>query len=332
MRRGLVFGKFMPLHRGHQLLIDSALAECDDLTIVVYDSHPTGQYERIPLELRLRWLRDLYPQAENIVSLPDIVSEGDGDDPAFAGAYAEQVRFLGPFDRVFSSEPSYEKFATLLGAEHVVVDFDRMLVPTSGTTIRSNLYEFRGWMDPLVYSSLIQKVVFVGTESSGKTTLARRMAEEYETLWVHEFGRELWVSQGLQGSFADHVKMADRQYQREEAMARHARRFLFCDTNAWTTLQWCLRSYGCADVRLHDLVDRTMRDYIWFMCENDFGWVQDGIRELEGGMADEFQTRQILDLRARQIGFYYVGGSVDERVRQVSSIISQLSPTLYVPF
>ena len=40
MRRGLVFGKFMPLHRGHQHLIDTALSQCDDLTIVVYDSGP----------------------------------------------------------------------------------------------------------------------------------------------------------------------------------------------------------------------------------------------------------------------------------------------------
>ena len=55
MRRGLVFGKFMPLHRGHQLLIERALAEVDDLTIVVYDSEPRGEYPSMPIELPLSW-------------------------------------------------------------------------------------------------------------------------------------------------------------------------------------------------------------------------------------------------------------------------------------
>ena len=65
-------------------------------------------------------------------------------------------------------------------------------------------------MEPEVYASLIRKVVLVGTESTGKSTLARRLAEEYDTLWVHEFGRELWEAQELQGTFADHLKIARR--------------------------------------------------------------------------------------------------------------------------
>src|SRR5437763_12971230 len=101
-------------------------------------------------------------------------------------------------------------------------------------------------IDPLVYASLVRKVALVGTESSGKSTLARACAERWDTVWVHEFGRELWEAQGLQGTFADHLKIARRQHEREQAAIRHARRFLFCDTNAWTTLHWSLRSYGAA--------------------------------------------------------------------------------------
>ena len=48
------------------------------------------------------------------------------------------------------------------------------------------------------------------------------------------------------------------------------------------TLQWSLKSYGCADARLHQLVDATVGDYTWIVCDNDFGWVQDGTRELAG--------------------------------------------------
>jgi len=321
MRRGLVFGKFLPLHRGHQLMIETALSQVDDLTIVVYDSRRPAS-ERMPVELRLHWLSRLYPEAENILSLDDpLADEANADDPVHAEIYAEGVRFLGHFDRVFSSEPGYERFAGLLGATHVLVDEARTLVPTSGTVIRSDPYAYRGWIDPLVYSSLIERVVFVGTESTGKTTLAKRMAAELDTLWTHEFGRELWEAQDLTGSFADHLKTARRQRQREDAAARHSRRYVFCDTNAWTTLHWSLRTYATADARLHELVDETAHDYTWFVCDNDFPWVKDSTRELAGEAADQFQQQQIDDLERRGLPYVLLTGPIEQRVQRVKEAL-----------
>ncbi len=322
MRRGLVFGKFLPLHRGHQLMIDVALSEVDDLTVVVYDSKVPGDYPPMPVRKRVDWIRQLYPQIENLVVIEDPYRYGDGDSPERAPTYARQLSPLGPFDRVFSSEPEYEHFATLLGAKHVVVDATRDRVPISGTAIRENAWLWRDYMDPIVYASLIQKVVLVGTESTGKSTLAKRLAEDHGTLWVHEYGRELWESQGLQGTFADHLKMASHQVGREAAMVRHADGFLFCDTNAWTTLQWCLRSYGFADERLRRLVDDTVGDYVWVFCDNDFGWVQDGTRELEGIQSAAFQQQQKNDLHERDIPYITVHGTVDERAERVSTMLS----------
>lgn len=322
MRRGLVFGKYMPLHRGHQFVIDRALAECDEVTIVVYDSKPEGDYPAMPLNKRLGWLRELYPHVETIVGVDDPVAH-DSDNPDHAAVYADQLSFLGQFDRVFTSEPRYERFAEVLKAKHVLVDVDRVSVPISGTEIRTNLYDYRGWIDPRVYTTLIQKVVFVGTESAGKSTIARRMAEEYDTLWVHEFGRELWESQNLEGTFQQHLGMAQRQYEREQAMARHANRFLFCDTNAWTTLMWSLNTYGYADARLKQLVEDTKREYVWVLCHNDFGWVQDGTRELEGGKADAFQRMQINHLSyGIAVPYYEIEGSLEDRVDQMREILN----------
>lgn len=323
MRRGLVIGKFMPLHRGHQLLIDAALAECDDVTVVVYDSRPPGVYPPMPLATRLGWVTQLYPQLEQVVGLADPLEAPANEDPANAAVYASQLEFLGPFDRFYSSEPAYERFARLLGAEHVVLDQARELVPVSGTAVRADPYRHRALMSPLVYRSLVRRVALVGTESTGKSTLARALAERLATVWVHEYGRELWEAQGLQGSFADHWRIAEQQRRREDAAVVHAREFLFCDTTAWTTLQWSLRSYGCADARLHQLVDATMGDYTWIVCDNDFGWVQDGTRELEGPLSSAFQRRQLEDLTARGVDFVVVRGSVEERISQVLTRLGQ---------
>lgn len=337
MNRGLVVGKFMPLHRGHQLLIESAQANVDDLTIVVYDEHPEGDYPDMPARMRANWIAQLYPELENIIVRVDPLRELTGphltqeekDDPKMAPLYAKDIEFLGKFDYVFSSEDYGDAFAEALGAESVVVDVARTMLPISGTQIRENIYEHRGWVDPVVYRDLIRKVVFVGTESAGKSTLAEAMARELDTKWVHEYGRELWEAQGLKGSFRDMLKIAENQYRREEAAVLHSRDFLFCDTNPWTTLQWSLMYCGTADQRLIDHIQRTKDQYLWIFCENDFGWVQDGSRELIGEKAQKFQDqlkRAIIELRVEEL--YSVEGPLETRIEQVKSILGVDSPAL----
>ena len=200
VKRGLVFGKFLPLHRGHQLMIETALSQVDDLTIVVYDSRRAGS-ERMPVELRLSWLSELYPQAgehplarrsarrrRRTPTTRRTPRSTPRASPSWAASTASS-----------RASPATSDLRVSWVREHVLVDEARTLVPTSGTVIRSDPYAYRGWMDPLVYSSLIERVVFVGTESTGKSTLAKRMAKELSTLWTHEFGRELWEAQGPRG-------------------------------------------------------------------------------------------------------------------------------------
>lgn len=322
MKRGLIVGKFMPLHRGHQFLIESALAKVDDLSVVVYDSVPPGHYPAMPVDVRAKWIADLYPQLENILPRKDVLpvnmTQEEKDNPKWAKIYADDLAFLGQFDYVFSSENYGEVFARALGAKHFMVDAKRHHVNISGTKIREDPYEYRTFIDPLVYRSLIQKVVFVGTESSGKSTLAKAMAEKMNTQWVHEYGRELWEAQNLTGSFHDQLKIAETQYRREQAAALESREYLFCDTNAWTTLQWWLMMDGTYDVRLLDLVERTKNEYLWILCDNDFGWIQDGTRELEGNRSKEFQKQQALNI---PVNYDIVHGTVDERVEQVCAIL-----------
>jgi HTH-type transcriptional regulator, transcriptional repressor of NAD biosynthesis genes len=325
MSRGLVFGKFMPLHRGHELLIERAVEASGVVTVVVYDSSPPGEYPAMPIDLRARWIAELFPDIEAVVPLPDPRRDAnDGDDPRHAELYTGQLAFLGQFERVFSGEPKYERFAQLIAAEHVVVEEARS-VPISGTAIREDVYGYRAWLDPHVYATLIRKIAIVGTESTGKTTLAQELARRLDTLWAHEYGRELWVDQGGGASFADYLKIARTQQRREEELRRDARRFLFCDTTPWTTLHWCLWMHGTADPRVFELADRTMNDYTWFVCADDFPWVQDGSREMGDGQARRFQEQQVADLEARGVPYVVLEGSTEERISLVHQELGELT-------
>jgi nicotinamide riboside kinase len=72
--------------------------------------------------------------------------------------------------------------------------------------------------------------------------------------------------------------------------------------------------HGTADPRLRELADRTMSDYTWFLCADDFAWAQDGSRVMGDGRARRFQEQQIADLDTRGVSYVLLKGSLEDRV------------------
>ena len=59
------------------------------------------------------------------------------------------------------------------------------------------------------------------------------------------------------------------------------------------------------------------------VCDNDFGWVQDGTRELAGPLSSAFQRRHLDDLTARGVDFVVVRGSAEQRVAHLLARLEQ---------
>jgi HTH-type transcriptional repressor of NAD biosynthesis genes len=72
--RGLTLGKFAPLHKGHQFLIETALAEMDEVIVMVYDCPETIA---VPLSVRAAWIRQLYPTVRVIEAWDGPTEIGD---------------------------------------------------------------------------------------------------------------------------------------------------------------------------------------------------------------------------------------------------------------
>ena len=77
-----------------------------------------------------------------------------------------------------------------MGATHVALD--RSTVSISTETIRADPLKYLDYLEPCVRAHFVKRVVIIGSESSGTTTLARALAEHYQTTWAPEFGRR-WV-------------------------------------------------------------------------------------------------------------------------------------------
>ena len=316
--RGLVVGKFLPLHRGHQLVIDAARAACEHVTVMTWANPEPSD---MPAATRAGWLTALYPDVEVIAFEPDEVPPDDAPDSVQRAFTRDHLP--APVDAVFTSERYGPGLADVLGCTHVAVDPERARVPTSGTAIRADVHAHRHQLDPRVYAHFVTKVVVYGAESTGKSTLTLALAEAFETASVEEYGRTLWEARGGDLPLADYVEIAEGHLALEEAALLRANRYLFVDTNAITTQQYAYFFHGACPPRVAELANACAARYdVSLLCARDIPYDQDGTRFFE--QVQQVQDGAIRnDLAIRGIPYTVVGGSVPARVAQVRAMLER---------
>jgi len=199
-------------------------------------------------------------------SAPSLTEQGSAPSPAErASAVSGPEASVSPVDAVFSSEAYGDELARRFGAVHVRVDPGRRSVPVSGTAVRRDPPRYWSLLAAPVRSWLTRRVVVVGAESTGTTTLARDLAAAYQgrggvwvaTRWVPEYGRELTARKlaalGPGADIArvgwgpeDFTEVVREQRAAEEAAARRGSPVLFCDTDTVATAVWQERYLGVA--------------------------------------------------------------------------------------
>jgi HTH-type transcriptional repressor of NAD biosynthesis genes len=328
--RGLTLGKFAPLHKGHQLLIETALAEMDEVVVMIYDCPETTA---IPLPIRAHWIRQLYPKVQVMEAWEGPTEVGD--TPKIKQAHEAYIlqRLQGvPITHFYCREFYGEHVSQALGAHNRLVDWtphstwqERCAVPISATQIRADPYQHRRFLDPLVYRDLIMNVVFLGAPSTGKTTLAAALAEEFQTVWMPEYGREYWETHQVNRrlTLEQLEAIAIGHLEREEDYLSQANRYLFTDTNALTTLQFARDYHGTATAGLHQLADRCAARYdLVFLCDTDIPYADTWDRSGEV-QRQVFQKRMISDLLIRKTPFFTVRGDLKTRIGYVKQILQR---------
>lgn len=313
MIRGLVIGKFYPPHRGHKFLIESALVQVDHLDVLIC-AHP-GQ--TISGEQRRQWLQEMHPAA--LVRAID--DPGEDDNSRFWAEYTIQILGRSP-DIVFSSEDYGEPLARCLGCRHVMVDRGRVHVPITASAVRSEPMRYWEFLEPCVRAYFAKRISVVGAESTGTTTLARRLAEHYKTVWVPEYAREycaslqaagvdLWTYQWRSEEFAE---IARKQQETEDRLAREANRVLICDTDVLSTGIWHERYKGTGSAEVEAIVRGRPHD-LYLLTDCDIPFVQDGLRDgetIRQWMTGRFE--QVLEDRG--LPWIKVSGGLEERLKR----------------
>lgn len=133
---GFTIGKFAPLHKGHQYLIETALKEMDKFYIVIYETDVIN----IPIQTRANWIKKLYPQVEILYAYHPPKQYGLDEK-----SVKIQMDYLLPIiqnlncTHFYSSEKYGEKVAKYLNIIDRRVDEKREIIPIRATNIRENL-------------------------------------------------------------------------------------------------------------------------------------------------------------------------------------------------
>lgn len=173
----------------------------------------------------------------------------------------------------------------------------------------------------------IIKVVFFGPESTGKTTLAKALAEHYKTEWVPEYMRlylqDKWNTYQTICTEADMLPIAKGQMQIENKKAKTANQILFCDTNL-------LQNWVYANVYFENFENALLKKYVekhfydlYILCNIDVPWQADDLRDKPNErekMYGVFKNELIL----RNLPYLEVKGNLKHRMQQCISAIDLL--------
>jgi len=323
LKSGLVLGKFAPLHKGHQFLIETAIKNSDRVTVLIYDC---PEVIDIPLKVRAGWIRKIYPNVTVVEGYNG--PKETGHEPAIMRLQEEYIKKVIPFTitHFFSSEWYGDHVSRALNAKNIVVDEKRTTFPISGTLVRSNPYKYKNFVHPMVYKDLIKKVVFLGAESTGKTTLAKALAEKFDTVWVPEYGREYWQkNHGSDGkvTLEQLVEIAKGHLESEEIALPQAKNFLIVDTNALTTAMFSRFYHNAVHPELEKITNEIEDRYHHiFVCDIDIPYDDDNGTRNGAEHRLVFQKQIINDLKERGLPFTMVRGDLDQRIKTVEKKLS----------
>jgi len=183
---------------------------------------------------------------------------------------------------------------------------------------------------------MVKKVVIIGPESTGKSTLCKQLAAHFNTIWIEEYAREYLLQNGTSYTFENLLEIAKGQVNSEQFAVdswQYAKKGIdeqrstnndlpvFIDTNMYVMKVWCEFVF---DKCHHWILNRIAeREYdLYLLCNIDLPWIKDELREYPDLLSRQKLYRHYKDILINQdVPWVEISGSYEERLEKAIAAI-----------
>ncbi len=170
---------------------------------------------------------------------------------------------------------------------------------------------------------MLKKIAIIGSESTGKSTLAKKLAEYYKTEWVPEFARSYLNSLDRNYNQEDLLKIAKGQLDWESEKEKAAKQILFCDTSLIVIKIWSEHKYG--EVNPWVLEQLENNKYNFYLLTNiDIPWEADPQREHPDEEQREYFFKKYKTyLQGKNLPYSVVSGTGNKRINSAMDALKE---------
>lgn len=181
------------------------------------------------------------------------------------------------------------------------------------------------------------KIVILGPESTGKSTLSKLLAQHYKTLYCPEYAREYLLQHGKDYTYEDLLTIAKGQVAAEDAYTQQVQKLaangevsdthqplLFVDTDMHVMKVWCEFVFGkCHHYILDQMAIRKSDFYL--LCNTDLPWEKDELREYPDLVTREqlFTIYKNL-LQQQNVPWIEISGDYSQRMESAIEAVDKL--------
>lgn len=326
MTKAFVFGKFFPFHKGHEAMINFALNKCDFLTVLVCCSDK----ENIPEKIRSSWIDKAFENEKKVEVrtfnyLESELPNTSETSESVSKIWADIFKKLFPDYSLLITSEEYGNFvAYFMNIQHIAFDIPKKHFPVSATAVRKDVFANWKYLPDCVKPDFAIKIVILGTESTGKTTLTEKLAKHFNCSLVLEAAREI-IANSNNFSFDDLYLVAAEHAKRIDKIILADNPLVIIDTDIHTTKSYSRFTFE-KELEISVDIYNSNRANIYLYLNNDVEYLQDGTRLSEA-------ERNLLDLSHRQvltdhnIEIIEIKGDWNERFEKAVEQINKLITT-----